>query len=317
MVHENKKTDLKSLWIRGLGVVCALGLLTACEDILTNLNVPQGAQQLVVEANITNLAGTQRIKLSRTQDALDNSPVLAATGATVTVSDNEGNTYAFVDSRNNGEYIWTPSGNQAIGRVGRKYTLNIQLDGERYTASTEMKRVPKLDSILYEFEDAPDFRQQQSDTAVREGYEAQFYARDFAGEGDCYRIKAYHNNKQWAGPDNIILAYDAAFQAGARADGLMFILPIRRAISPQLYKEKDRIKVELYSLTEDNYYFWFQFRRELNNRGLFARPPASIPTNVRNVNSASARQAVGWFGASAVSVLETVVDKNQARTGLE
>jgi hypothetical protein len=49
---------------------------------------------------------------------------------------------------------------------------------------------------------------------------------------------------------------------------------------------------------------------------LFSRPAANIPTNIKNLNAASRLQGAGWFGVSAVSSFETVVDPKKARTGL-
>jgi len=117
--------------------------------------------------------------------------------------------------------------------------------------------------------------------------------------------------------DNLTLVYDAGFQKGAMTDGLMFILPIRRSISPSLYVENDKIRVELWSISEDEFNFYSQARLELNNAGLFSRPAANIPTNIKNTNPASKLQGTGWFGVSAVSSLETVVDPKKAKTGLK
>jgi hypothetical protein len=99
-------------------------------------------------------------------------------------------------------------------------------------------------------------------------------------------------------------------------DGLMFIRPIRRSISPQLYLDKDKIRVEIWSITEDEFNFYSQARLELNNAGLFSRPAANIPTNIKNLNASSKLQGAGWFGVSAVSSFETIVDPKKARTGL-
>jgi hypothetical protein len=177
-----------------------------------------------------------------------------------------------------------------------------------------MNRVPPIDSILYEFDEASG--RQSDDNSPKEGYDAQFYARDAPGAGDCYRIKFYRNDKLFNGPDNLTLVYDAGFQKGAMTDGLMFIRPIRRSISPQLYLDKDKIRVEIWSITEDEFNFYSQARLELNNAGLFSRPAANIPTNIKNLNAASRLQGAGWFGVSAVSSFETIVDPKKARTGL-
>jgi hypothetical protein len=91
-------------------------------------------------------------------------------------------------------------------------------------------------------------------------------------------------------------------------------LPVRTAISPELYEAKDKIKVEIYSITNDQFSFYSQARLELNNAGLFAIPAANIPTNIQQ--TAGSMQAAGWFGVSAVSSLETVVDPTKARKNL-
>jgi hypothetical protein len=54
----------------------------------------------------------------------------------------------------------------------------------------------------------------------------------------------------------------------------------------------------------------------LNNAGLFSRPAANIPTNIRNSNANSKLQGAGWFGVSAVSSLEVTIDPAKARKNL-
>jgi hypothetical protein len=56
-----------------------------------------------------------------------------------------------------------------------------------------MNRVPPIDSILYQYDQATG-RQSGTDKP-KNGYDAQFYARDPKGDGDCYRVKTYRNDK--------------------------------------------------------------------------------------------------------------------------
>lgn len=290
-------------------------VLTSCEEIV-NLPSPKSDNFFVVEANLTNQNTPQRIILTRSQDYFDQTSAPKISGAQVTVSDTLGNRFTFNEKvASSGIYIWEPTAQQpTIGKIGATFTLNIKWQSETLTAKAKMNRVPPIDSILYEYDEASG--RQSTDNSPKEGYEAQFYARDFLGAGDCYRIKFYRNGKLFNEPDNLTLVYDAGFQKGAMTDGLMFIRPIRRSISPQLYLEKDKIRVEIWSITEDEFNFYSQARFELNNAGLFARPAANIPTNIKNLNAASKLQGAGWFGVSAVSSFETVVDPKKARTGL-
>lgn len=289
--------------------------LTSCEEIV-NLPSPKSDNFFVVEASLTNQNAPQRVILTRSQDYFDQSSAPKISGAQVTVSDTLGNQFTFKEKdASSGIYVWEPSTQQpTIGKIGTTFTLNVTWQGEALTAKARMNRVPPIDSILYEFDEASG--RQSSDNSPKEGYDAQFYARDVPGAGDCYRIKFYRNDKLFNEPDNLTLVYDAGFQKGAVTDGLMFIRPIRRSITPQLYVEKDKIRVEIWSITEDEFNFYSQARLELNNAGLFSRPAANIPTNIKNLNAASKLQGAGWFGVSAVSSFETIVDPNKARTGL-
>lgn len=291
-----------------------LGLsLMSCEDVI-QLNVPETEKYFVVEGTITDQAGEQVIKLSESQALLSTDMPKGITNAVVKVTDNTGKVYEFKDTQNQGIYKWTPSSaSEIMGKIGNTYTLQIASAGETFKAISEMKRVPKIDSIVYKYEDSPS-PNQTGDDKPKQGYEANFYANDFVGVGDCYRIKVYKNGKLFSGADNIVIAYDAIANKSNVGDGLMFIRPLRRSVSPELYLENDKVKVELNSITESHFDFWTQLRTELNNTGLFATPAARIPCNVVNTNPNSTKKASGWFGTSAVSSLEVTIDKNKAVT---
>lgn len=299
------------------GFLLILGLIfSSCEDIVT-LSTPSSDHYMVIEATLTNLPGPQKISLSKSQDYFDNTDAPKILNANVSILDNEGREYVFKESKTElGTYVWNPTlPAEVFGKIGRTYKLTVKASNEIFIAKEMMRRVPPIDSILYQFDEANP--RQAADGKPKNGYEAQFFARDPIGVGDCFRVKTYKNRKVFNGTQNLVFFYDAAFQKGALADGLMFILPIRRSISPELYLAKDTIKVELLSISEDQFNFYSQARLELNNAGLFSRPAANIPTNFINTNPSSSLQGAGWFGVSAISILETVVDPKQARKNIK
>jgi Domain of unknown function (DUF4249) len=282
----------------------------SCEDVI-QLDVPKTDPYLVVDGSITNLAGEQVIKLSKSQDLLSTATVVGVKNATVKVTDDLGKTYEFKDLKNIGKYVWTPTNKTEImGAVGRTYTLEIKAEGETYLAISKLNRVPKIDSIVYKLDDA-NIRQKGTGKPDK-GYDAHFYASDFKGIGDCYRVKTYKNDTLKNEVLDIVIAYDAIGAKSPFGDGLQFILPIRRLATTELYRENDKVRVELLSITEPHFDFWTQLRQELNNAGLFARPAARVPSNVNNVNASSAKLASGWFGTSAVSTMEVKIDKAKA-----
>jgi hypothetical protein len=282
--------------------------LTGCEDVI-DLETQSGPPQLVVEGWITNLAGPQTIKLTWSANYFDNSPAKPVLDAEVSVKDDQGMVYAFEDLANNGNYVWNKSGD-TLGHIGRKYTLTIKQGADTYTASTELKRVPTVDSVVYTREKLPF----EPDKGPREGFVAEFYARDFVGEGDTYWIKPIVKGKATVDRAvNISIAYDAAFSAGAPSDGLIFILPLRQSITTDsLYSAGDQVGVELHSITNEAFEFLKQIQEQASNGGLFATPIANVRSNIINTN-ASGSKALGFFGASAVSRLETTIVPEKAR----
>jgi hypothetical protein len=304
-----KNINIKSILSFSHAIILSLTMMS-CEDVI-QLDVPKTDPYLVVDGSITNVAGEQVIKLSKSQDLLSLVTVEGVKNATVKVTDDLGKIYEFKDLKNIGKYVWTPAKSTDImGAIGRTYTLEINAEGEKYTAVSKLNRVPKIDSIVYKLDDA-NIRQQGTGKPDK-GYDAIFYATDIKGVGDCYRVKIFKNDTLRNTADNIIIAYDAIGNKSPIGDGLVFVRPLRRLASTELYRENDRVRVELLSITEAHFDFWTQLRQELNNAGLFARPAARIPSNINNVNSNSTKQASGWFGTSAVSMMEVKIDKNKA-----
>ncbi len=300
---------MKHLILCSLIFSFAILALTACQDVI-KLDTENVASQLAVDGWITNQPTAQQIRLTETSNYFDNRPTKPVLNATVTVTDDKGKVYSFKDIKNNGTYVWQPNSKKdTLGRIGGKYALNIKVGSEEYKAATVINRVPKIDSLTY-------FPEKSSprnlDTSPKEGFAAQFYARDFVGEGDCYWIKCFKNGKYFDKTISIVLAYDGAFSSGVATDGLQFIRPIRQSISPELYVEKDTVRVEIHAIPLAAYFFLGQIRQESNNAGLFATPPSNIVTNIQNVNP-TGRKPIGFFGSSAISSMQAVIDPKQAR----
>lgn len=290
-------------------------LFFACQDVV-NVDLKPGESQLAVDAWITDQPGNQSIRLTITQGYFDNNPAPPALGATVSISDNTGKNYTFNDLNNDGNYIWqaTPA-DSILGKLGNQYTLTITYQGETFEATSEVRRVPPIDSITYEF------RKEQLGNP--KGQYAELFARDFPGTGDTYWVRTYKNGKFLNHSTDINIAYDAGFSKGGNIDGLTFITPIREGINP-LYQNKDdknkldppyavgdTIRVEIYSITEDAFDFLSEVQTQLNNSGLFAVPISNVSTNLINKNPNSKVKAVGFFGASAVSMKQGMIGENK------
>ena len=284
----------------------AVLLLNSCTTVI-DAKLDTGPTQLSVDAILTDQPGSQTIRLMQTAAYFDNSTPPAATSATVTVSDNTGRTYAFVDPDNDGYYVWQPSGKDTLGHVGRTYQLTITYQNETYRANSVINRVPPIDSLIF-------VKRKLNPLSKNEGYRAEFYAMDIAGSADYYRIRFFRNGELQNKPANIITTQDGGFRSTTGVtDGLLFIAPIRRSVNPDsLYVLNDKVNIELQSLTLDAFNFWQQFRTQITNGGLFASPPANVPTNIINTN-ATGRKATGFFITSAVRSLSATVSQPNLR----
>jgi hypothetical protein len=281
--------------------------LFSCEDIV-DIDVQEGVSQLTVDALINSKAQTQAIKLSLSQAYFDNSPVKPALGATVTVFDEDSVAHDFVDIKNDGTYVYDAK-TKPLDKEGKQYVLYIKYQGEEFVSLSKLNRVPKIDSINYAVEKFPI----EPDNGPQEGFQPQFYAHDFEGEGDCYWIKSAKNHKYFNKSNQISVAYDAGFSPGSKTDGLLFILPIRQSLGGELYSDKDTLTVDLYSITKEQFYYLQIVQQVSSNGGLFATPLSNIPTNVINYNSQSTKKAVGFFGIMAVNSAEAIIDKAKAK----
>ncbi|MFT4032870.1 MAG: DUF4249 domain-containing protein [Siphonobacter sp.] len=286
----------------------SMGLLTSCEDVI-HLSTETGPTRLVVDGWITNEATRQSIRLTLSQNYFDNTQAIAVLGATVTVTDETAKVFEFIDTDQSGNYVWTPAGTETLGKIGGSYTLKVTYDSETYEATTQLKRIPTIDSLTY-FYEKPTIAPSKGPS---EGYTADFYARDFVGVGDCYWIRTYLNGVRYdKDATDLSPSYDGSFSAGSSTDGQIFILPVRRCINMnQYFSENDTITVELYSITQPGFYFLQAIQKEASNQGLFATAPANIPTNITNTRS-DGPTALGWFGAAAISRFTTVVKKENA-----
>lgn len=284
---------MKPIFLVSLLAVAILSL-DSCTTVI-DAQLDTGPVQLSVQGILTDQPGSQTIILTQTAPYFDSSTPPAATSATVTVTDNAGKTYNFLDSRNTGYYVWQPTGKDTLGRIGRTYQLAITYQGETYRASSKMNPVPPIDSIIF-------VKRKRNPLSTIEGYRAEFYATDIPNETDYYRIRFFRNGELQNKPANIITTQDGGFRSTGTSvtDGLMFIAPIRRSPNPDsLYALNDNMTVELHSLTLDAFNFWQQTRTQITNGGLFATPPVNVPTNIIN-DKASGRKATGFFMTSAV-----------------
>lgn len=251
--------------------------LSSCLDVV-NVNIPEGKPQLAVEGAITDQPGPYTVKLTQTVPYFDGQPAPAVRGATLELSDDLGRR-EILREETPGVYVSTGT---VQGRIGGQYRLRIQADGEQYEAATEIKRTPEIDSLGVEFK--------ANSSTNDEGNYILYYGPELEGVGDYYRFKVYENGQLLNQPGDIIISSDELVDGN-------YIGAVELS-GP--FQQGDNIRVELNAIPRDYYYFLNELATQINNVGLFASPPANVRTNVRNLNPASGKQAVGYFAGYPV-----------------
>jgi Domain of unknown function (DUF4249) len=289
-------------------LISALGFLS-CEQVIP-FEITTSENQLVVDAWITDELKDQHVKLSFSQSYFDSNTVKPVLGATVYLVKQDSSIIPMKDIKNDGNYSFTPKTRDYI-KEGEQVGLYIKYKNDEFYSLSKLNRVPKIDSLTYENSSTPNAA--PNPKFPKEGYLAQFFAKDPVGDGDTYVIRKTINDTLKNKPSEYQLAYDAGFSPGSKSDGLMFILPIRQSITPGLFREKDKLKVDLYSIPIEAYYFLLQVRQESQNGGIFATPLSNIPSNIINRDKNSKIKALGAFIVSKVTSFETIIDKSKAK----
>ncbi len=299
-----------------LSIVIA-SAFNACTDVI-EIELESGDSQLVVDAWINDLNQDQVIRLRRTSPYFDNTPSPAESGATVTIAEDDGPIYQFIEEGNTGNYVWSPQNGGTFGTIGSIFVLDITLEnGKTYQSFSTKNRTTPIDSIAVTFE--------EESTGIPEGYYCEFFARDPQGPGDTYWIKTFKNGEFLNKPQEINIAFDASFTPGAMVDGVTFITPIRsfinriadsgddavddNTIAP--WALGDSIRVEIHSLNFEAFSYIEQAQAQLTlgDAGIFAEPPANVPTNIISLDGTEPGDVpVGFFNVASVSARSKLIE---------
>jgi len=302
------KKQFYTFFVMSVSMLAVGVLFSSCEDEISP-ELEKADPILVIDAWLTDQPGSQRITLTETQPYFENTLPSGVSGAMISLTDDLGNEFVFQeDIALKGSYVWTPFANEVIGTPGRTFTLVVEHDGETFTSSSRMGRVPTIDSLTFTFE--------EETSLTPDMFLGEFWARDFIGPNDTYRIKTWKNGVLLNKPSELNLAYDAGFSAGGNFDGVVFATPIRQGVNPfeedendeflSPYVPGDSMYVELHSITLEAFNFLSEVAIQTNRPGgfseLFATPLSNVSTNIFNVNP-TGKQVLGFFNVGAVSAL--------------
>lgn len=152
--------------------------LNSCEKVI-DLNIRDAETQLVIDGSVSNLPEYNYIKLNYSKSLSDTNPFGTVSGALVTITDENGNSFTLNETEP-GVYT-NPT---LIGIPYTTYSMNIQLNGKTYTSTSYLPGSTPIDTLL-SFKNQGGF--------FGEGYSVLLYFYDKGNETNYYRVRTYEN----------------------------------------------------------------------------------------------------------------------------
>jgi len=275
-------------------IILAVVLLSGCEETI-QLDLKQTPSRLVIEGQVTDVKGLQYVRVSKSQDFYLSGGTQKISDATVTITDNTGESVQLVHNPNgNADSVgyYLPS-KDYVGVIGHTYTLNVVVDGSTYTAVDKLLPVTTIDSLGYQLNRFR-VRDEPSDGKI---WELLMYAKEPQETEDNYLFKFYRNDSLIYTEDTDVYVFND-YGIGERIDGVS---------SPVYYAPGDKARVEMYSISRDGYLFYNDLNTIMNSDGgMFSPPPANPRSNITG-------GALGFFQVSAMTTAGVTLEpeKNQ------
>ena len=258
--------------MRSIGKVFFFLLITvfySCEKVI-DIKLRESEINYVVEGVITNEPGGCRVSITQTKNFTEDNQFAGVSGATVTIKDN-GLTIALAETQP-GVYEAT----QLKGMQGHVYELTVSIGDQVFTATYTMPQPVNMDTLY-----------------ISEGPFGQFrfatvrYS-DPAGINNGYRFVQYLNGVK----DPEIFWENDEF-----TDGLSIITQLDTGVDeeddPRNIKSGDEVTVEMLSLDEAIYKYWYSIRSGGGDGNGGVAAPANPLTNIRG-------GALGYFSAHSI-----------------
>jgi hypothetical protein len=260
----------------------ALLSLTSCKKVIDyDLNTTD--PKVIIEAEITDQTDGFSVKIAKTVNFSQANNYPAVLGATVTVSDNKGESYTLLETKDG---LYTLKG--AKGVSGKTYTLKVVAEGKTYTASSTMPKALDLLRVEVNENNFPGAGGGPGSKDTSYVYLPVFF--DPADVANNYVFFLYVNGKKDKGFDNV---FNDNIINGVRNQ--------RPIIGSSDFKvtAKDVVTVEMMCVDKgvyDYFYSLSQITSSNNN--------SATPTNpVSNIKGG----ALGYFSAHTVRKANAIV----------
>lgn len=277
-----------------LSLVFAVLFSWSCQEII-DLDLGQSETQLVIEGKIVDLNTIQKIRVSKSLNYYDTGRMEPVSSADISLLD--GNNNLLSDFAYNPQDSLYQTTDSLSLEIGSEYKVQILVNEELFEAKGRILENPTLDSIYYLSD------QQMEDLGLPvfgEGY-FMFVNGRLNNEGiEYFKLDITVNdtlrNSRGALSNSVLTSefFGKEFQA----------LPV-----PGTFDEEDTVDLELYTLNEDVYQYYFEFINLLfNDGGVFSPPPVNPTSNIKNLTN-SENEPLGFIQFSSVQRRRLVIEK--------
>jgi len=261
-----------------------ISLLTACGDLerTVELDIGQTEKRVVIEGFVGNQPGMQYAVVSYNVDFYTDGKTPRISNALVMVSDEAGNSWELAETDTPGRYEA-----DFLPETGKRYTMEVTVDGQTYTASERLNPITNIDSLTWEIDE----NEQEDPDDEGYFYNMLVYVTEPQETKDFYLFKFYRNDS--------IQNFDNTWSYVASDE---FVQENINGIrGPVFFSAGDTAKIEAYSISEEAYVFYNDLNQVLNNDGGLFGP---IPANLRNNWS---NGALGYFQVSSMTDMSIVI----------
>ena len=252
----------KLVYIIGIVVLAA-----SCQKVI-DVPLNDAEIQTIVEGKLYDEQYQSFIKLSRSGSVYDNSGFEKVSGAVITVTDDQSNTWTFVeDPAEPGTY----RDSTFLTQPNTTYDLNIVNGSEVYTATSTTSSDVQFDSLDYIIT-VGGFGQQEADT----NYFTFFNFTDNGLEENYYRIIPYTNNER---SEAWYLSEDQLYNGNN----------FRQPFFADQFSSGDTLVAVLVSMDKPTYTYFYTLANN-QDASPFSPTPGNPVTNIEG-------GAIGYFGA--------------------
>jgi len=250
-------------------------VISACDKVI-DVQLVNDSDKLVIEGNITNVSGTQTIKLNTNVAFTNTNTYPPVTGAQVKVNDQYGNVYTFQESSPGIYTIPTTA-----GISGGVYKLHVTIKGKTYDASSTMPAQVALDNVRA-FKD--NFSTDDNKRKIT------VYYHDPKGVVNQYNFLLYVNDVQvkrvFANNDDFTDGNKVTFDL-AQDDISIYA--------------GDKVTVEMQSVDKTMYTYWFTLMQQGYKGPIGGVTPSNPPSNITP-------EALGYFSAHTTQIKTITVN---------